>query len=218
MPNKGREKNWTKAEKNTLKKYWNRLTAKDLTKILNKSVWAIYAQTKKMFPSNRKPVEAKKLTVAQNVPGKIKRVASINKQPIPVLKTCGKCGMSLPLDKYHKHIRAKDGHNSICKECRKAEHTSASYKNFTGNSTATPKPSLVIKNQPFVSQKSDKKDVPLLSLREMQFITGRIADLLPTQYLHFDKEKRAELHKALRTVYKFCGDLEPERIIEFMKG
>ncbi len=192
-------KRWTKAEKNVLRKYWDKLKAKDIAKMLNKTEYAIYGMTKKMFPSGR---SSKKSAPIQKVPGKIQRVEGVAQ--------CNKCGLTKTVSAFHKHSCSKDGLNGTCKECRKHEYKS----NSTGNPTQ--KPPLVIKTQPFVS--SEKRNVPFLSLREMQFITGRIADLLPTQYLHFDKEKRIELHKALKIVYKFCGDLEPERILEFMKG
>ena len=63
MPNKGRGKNWTKAEKNTLKKYGIAALRQRIKKILNKSVWAIYARRRRYSPSKKvAPVEAKKLT------------------------------------------------------------------------------------------------------------------------------------------------------------
>lgn len=34
------------------------------------------------------------------------------------MKTCTKCGAEKPLDEFRKQVKAKDGHQSACKECQ----------------------------------------------------------------------------------------------------
>lgn len=34
------------------------------------------------------------------------------------MKTCSKCGRTLPLDCFHRDFRFPDGRRNVCKECR----------------------------------------------------------------------------------------------------
>ena len=38
------------------------------------------------------------------------------------MKTCTKCGRTLPLDCFHRDFRCADGRRTICKECRRSEY------------------------------------------------------------------------------------------------
>ena len=38
------------------------------------------------------------------------------------MKTCIKCGRTLPLDCFHRHSKYPDGRRTVCKECRQSEY------------------------------------------------------------------------------------------------
>lgn len=38
------------------------------------------------------------------------------------MKTCTKCGRTLPLDCFHRDFRCPDGRRAICKDCRRSEY------------------------------------------------------------------------------------------------
>lgn len=44
-------------------------------------------------------------------------------------KVCKECGRELPLSEFAKHDKAKDGHMSVCKECRRRKSSKASEVN-----------------------------------------------------------------------------------------
>ena len=38
------------------------------------------------------------------------------------MKTCIKCGRTLPLDCFHRHSKYPDGRRTVCKECRQSDY------------------------------------------------------------------------------------------------
>lgn len=38
-------------------------------------------------------------------------------------KVCKECGRELPLSEFARHDKSKDGHMSVCKECRRRKHS-----------------------------------------------------------------------------------------------
>ena len=38
------------------------------------------------------------------------------------MKTCAKCGRTLPLDCFHRDFRYADGLRTVCKECRRSDY------------------------------------------------------------------------------------------------
>lgn len=38
------------------------------------------------------------------------------------MKTCIKCGRTLPIDCFHRHSKYPDGRRTVCKDCRRSEY------------------------------------------------------------------------------------------------
>lgn len=48
----------------------------------------------------------------------------------PPLKTCFKCGKTLPLDDFYRHAKMKDGHLNKCKACTRKDNKENRYNHI----------------------------------------------------------------------------------------
>lgn len=78
----------------------------------------IEAAEKEAFASMPEPEEPE---VRVKEDAKMRRMALLHPDPKPTTRTCKSCGRELPLDKFTRSCKSRDGYTHTCKECFSAQ-------------------------------------------------------------------------------------------------